>query len=142
MAHSKAATSAGFVLCVIALAAGQIAMSRHLVPGAAKNSGVVQDIGYTFTGLTAAIGCFLWRWARAENDSKSTITRHWLTKILQSATAMIPALLGCAYFCMAGKYAERHARTFAAMPPLMYLLTINRGNCKTSRKRRTPLRNS
>ncbi|MDR1841828.1 MAG: hypothetical protein LBQ86_07885 [Holophagales bacterium] len=130
--ETVAATSAGFALCAVALAAGQTAMSCFLTPGAAQNSGVVQDIGYTFTGLTAAIGYILWRWGRAERNSGQTITRSWLTKMLQAAVAIIPALLGCVYFCMAGEYAEQHARTFAVMPPLMYLLTIKRQNRKVS----------
>jgi len=126
VAHSKAAVSAGFVLCAAALVAGQIAMSRFLAPGTAQNSGVVQDIGYTFTGLTVALGYFLWRWGRAESNSSLTRTRLWLTKILQAALAVVPALLGCVYFYIAGEYNERHARTFAVLPPLMYLLTIKR----------------
>jgi hypothetical protein len=40
--------------------------------------------------------------------------------------AMIPVAFGCIYFYIAGENVERYARTFAAMPPLLYLLTLFR----------------
>jgi hypothetical protein len=40
--------------------------------------------------------------------------------------AMIPAAFGCIYFYIAGENVERYARTFAAMPPFMYLLAVSR----------------
>jgi len=131
--QTKTADIAGFVLCVIALVSGQIAMSCWLTPGPAQNTGVVQDIGYTFTGLTVALSFILWRWGRLENAASSanpvkppvpSMPRYWLTKMAQAALAAIPMLLGCLYFHMAGRHTERHSRSFAAIPPLIYLLTL------------------
>jgi len=168
MIQMKIADATGFVLCVAALLAGQIAMSRWLVPGSAQNSGIVQDIGYTFTGLTAALSFILWRWGRTEKttiptmpsfacDACSTadfrhlqasvqpdlqanpdlerltfsklncsMPRYWLIKVVQAVFAATPVLFGCIYFSIAGQHTERYARSFAAIPPLMYLLTIKR----------------
>ena len=124
MTHSKAALLTGLTFCGVAVVLGQMAMSCWLAPGTARNSGIVEDIGYTFTGLTAAIGYMLWKWGRFKNISKQTNIYYWLTRTLQAATAMIPVFFGCVYFYIAGEYVERHARTFAALPPLMYLLVF------------------
>jgi len=124
MTHSKSAMLAGLALCVSALIAGQIAMSYLLRPGTAQNSGIVEDIGYTFTGLTAVLGFILWKWGRTINISKQAIIYYWRTRLIQAMIAVIPVLFGCLYFHIAGKNVERHARTFAALPPLMYLLVV------------------
>jgi hypothetical protein len=44
--------------------------------------------------------------------------------MLQAIVAMIPVGFGCIYFLMAGAQAERYARSFAALPPLIYLLAV------------------
>jgi hypothetical protein len=138
--HSKAAFQAGFVLCVTSLVIGQITMSYWLMPGTEQNSGIVKDIGYTFTGLTAMLGFILWKWSRHVNALCQTKMRYWRSKVLQAMTAMIPVFFGCVYFYIAGKHVEHHARTFAALPPFVYLLTIagqknskdiSRATCKT-----------
>ena len=124
MTHSKSALLAGLALCVIALIIGQIAMSCRLTPGTAQNIGIVEDIGYTFTGLTAALGLILWKWGRTINVSNPKTIYHWRTRLIQATLAVTPVVFGCLYFHIAGKSVERHARTFAALPPLMYLLAI------------------
>jgi hypothetical protein len=111
----------GFFLCALALAAGQMAIGGWMVPGAA--AGVAEDVGYTFTGLTAALGFILWKWGRSRPTVGWTIPRIWLTRVLQAVVASLPVLIGCLYFGISG--AERHARTFAALPPLMYLLAMS-----------------
>jgi len=124
--HSKAAYLAGLTLCATSLVVGQTALSIWLTLGTARYSETIEDIGYTFTGLTAVLGFVLWKWGRYTNTSHQTKTQHWLFRILQAIAAMIPIAFGCAYFCIAGKQVERHARTFAALPPFMYLLVIPR----------------
>jgi len=124
VSHSKAAYLVGFALCATSVIVSQITLSYWLTPGTAQYSEVVKDIGYTFTGLTAAIGFFLWRWGKRTNTSNQSKIGHWNSRILQAIAAMIPILFGCAYFCIAGKQVERHARTFAALPPFVYLLVI------------------
>jgi len=128
MTHSKAALLAGLTLCAVALVIGQIAISYWLIPGTARNSEVVKDIGYTFTGLTATLGFILWKWGRFKNISEQTKVHCWRIRMLQAAMAMIPVFFGCFYFYIAGGHVERHARTFAALPPLIYLLAITGQN--------------
>ncbi|MDR2696947.1 MAG: hypothetical protein LBB40_00550 [Holophagales bacterium] len=124
MTHSKAASLAGLVLCAVSIVAGQIVMSCWLTPGAAQNSEVAEDIGYTFTGLTAVLGFILWRWGRLGNASCQTKAHCWRSRILQAIVAVIPIFFGCAYFCIAGEQVERYARTFAVLPPFVYLLAV------------------
>jgi hypothetical protein len=109
----------GFFLCAASVAAAQAAIGGCLEPG----GGVPDDVGYAFTGLTAGLGYALWRWGRA-GAAEQTVARVWLTRLLQASVAALPALIGCLYFGMAGT--ERHARAFAALPPLMYLLAAGR----------------
>jgi hypothetical protein len=122
--YSKAASIAGLVLCLISIIPGQIALSLLPVAGAKLNADIAQDIGYTFTGLTAALGFILWKWGRRADASSQTITRYWSSRLLQAVAAMLPILFGCAYFYIVGGHVERHARTFAALPPFVYLLAI------------------
>jgi len=121
---TKAATTAGFVLCAASLAAGQAAIGRLATLGADLGAGFAQDLGYTFTGLTAVLGYALWRWGRAEALAEQTNLRQWRNRLLQAVVASIPVLFGCLYYSVAGQGVELHARTFAALPPLAYLLAV------------------
>jgi hypothetical protein len=98
MIHSKTVTLAGFVLCIACLVATQIALGNWVKPGIAQNTGIVEDIGYTFTSLTALAGFILWKWAKSMNISSHTNTYYFWTKLLQTLVAMIPSAFGCIYF--------------------------------------------
>jgi hypothetical protein len=111
----------GFFLSAASAAAGQIAVGAW-APGARLGADVALDVGYTFTGLTAALGYTLWKWGRTESAPG-----RWRSRLLQAAVASPPTLFACLYFGMAGPGAELHSRTFAALPPVLYLLAIAGG---------------
>ena len=113
------------MLCAVSLAAGQAVIGcLATTPGADLGAGFAQDLGYTFTGLTAVLGYALWRWGRAEATQEQTNVRQWRNRLLQAVVASITVLFGCAYYSVAGQGVELHARTFAALPPLAYLLAV------------------
>jgi hypothetical protein len=115
------------MVCAAFLSAGQMAIGGWAAPGTDMGADAVLDVGYTFTGLTAALGCALWKWGRAGRAAKPTKAGLWRSRLLQAAAAAPPALFGCLYSGMAGHGAELHARAFAAMPPLLYLLAVAGG---------------
>jgi hypothetical protein len=124
---SKAATAVGFLVSAAFLAAGQMAVGAWTPPGTKLDTAAALDIGYTFTGLTAALGYALWRWGRAWAAAKRTAAGHWRGRLLQAVAASPPALFACLYSGMAGPGAELHARAFAALPPALYLLALAGG---------------
>ena len=129
MNQKNVTSMVGFALCAAWVALGQVAIGRLAAmsaPGAALDAGMAQDVGYTFTGLTALLGFALWRWGRAANPDTMSPVRLWATRMSQALAAMLPALMGCAYTHLAGMEALRHARAFAALPPLLFLLATYR----------------
>jgi hypothetical protein len=116
--------AAGFAVCLATLAIGQATISKWAAPADFIDKSFAEDLGYTFTGLTAALGFLLWKWGRAKEPEGQSAFRRWTIAILQAAAASLPALFGCIYFGAAGKEAERQARTFAALPPAMFLLAV------------------
>jgi hypothetical protein len=126
---SKAAAAAGFLVCAAFLAAGQAAVGAWAPPGTKLDAGAALDVGYTFTGLTAALGYALWRWGRAGAAAGRTAAGHWRRRLLQAVAASPPALFACLYSGVAGPGAELHARAFAALPPALYLLAVA-GGCR------------
>jgi hypothetical protein len=122
--QAKTAIVAGFAICLASLCLGQIAIGSWLAPEIASDIGFAQDIGYTFTGLTAALGFLMWKWGKAREPEKPTKYRFWAVNAMQATLASLPVLFGGIYFSVAGKEAERHARTFAALPPVMYLMVV------------------
>ena len=118
---SKLPTIAGFAICLASVVLGQVGISRLLGSGAG-GSGAPEDIGYTFTGLTAALGFAVWKWGRAGTEHKGA--KLWARKLFWALVASIAALFGWTYACVGGASVERHARTFASMPLMLYCLTI------------------
>ena len=98
----------------------------------APPEGVIQQLGYTFTGLTVAIALFItWRWGRIKTAFKglrperqgTVLTREIL---LYSALMEFTSLFGVLYFALGGPKADQYARGFLALTTIMFFVFVPR----------------
>jgi hypothetical protein len=129
----RLAYPAGLVICVAWPLALQLLLGTAIHrPGGAPPDGVVQELGYTFTGLTFACAFFVtWRWGRvragfrelaAERRARVLIRET----LLYSALFELSSLFGLCYYALGGPQAERFARGFIALTTIMFFVFVPR----------------
>jgi hypothetical protein len=101
-------------------------------PGAFPPAGFVQQLGYTFTGLTFACALFvMWRWGRVRTGfrelpagrQRRTVIREIL---LYSILFESSSLFGLLYYALGGPQAERYSRGFIALTTIMFFVFVPR----------------
>nr|WP_320133815.1 hypothetical protein [uncultured Holophaga sp.] len=116
----------GLALCVAWPLALEIFLTR-LPIAPPSSSQVVESTGHTFTGLVFLAAAYIfWRRRRARgklSDQSPRARCQSLKRELLVATLIFGAcsLLGPLYFVLAGRPGLRHARSFIATVPIMFL---------------------
>lgn len=122
----------GALLCVVWPLALQGLLGSFLQPGGLGPSAMLEDLGYTFTGLVF-LGALLVHWRSrkvragfavlAERSRPRVMAKEIL---LYSAIFELSALFGLLYQGLGGPGAERYARTYIALAPVMFLVFVPR----------------
>ena len=122
----------GLAICVAWPLALQLMLGTLIRAGSAPPGGVVQQLGYTFTGLTfaAALG-ITWRWGKVrrgfaglpEAARAGTVVRETL---LYAVLCELSALYGLIYYALGGPLAERYSRSFIALATIMFFVFVPR----------------
>ncbi len=119
----------GLVLCVLA---------PHPLPAAPSSSpknapqGVLQQLGYTFTGLTFLAAAFVtWRSLRvragfAALDPSRRPKVLFREVLLYAALFELSCFYGILYWALVGGEANRYARSFIMLTSLMYFFFVPR----------------
>jgi hypothetical protein len=122
----------GLVLCVFWPLMLQLMLGTAIRAGSAPPGGVIQQLGYTFTGLTFAAAFFVtWRWGRVRREFREldearrpgVILRE---TILYAALFELSALYGLLYYALGGPGAERYSRSFLALTTVMFFVFVPR----------------
>jgi hypothetical protein len=124
---------AGLVLCLgwplaLQLMLGTVIRRLDQLPPA----GAIQQLGYTFTGLTLVIALFVtWRWGKVRAGfHRLAPERRGLALlreiILYSALFEFTSLFGVLYFALGGPEADRYARSFIALTTVMFFVFVPR----------------
>jgi hypothetical protein len=129
----RLAYPAGLLICVGWPLVLQLMLGTAIQrPQGEPPGGAVQQLGYTFTGLTFACACFVtWRWGRiragfravAEERRMRVLIRETL---LYSALFELSSLFGLCYYALGGPQAERFARGFIALTTIMFFVFVPR----------------
>jgi hypothetical protein len=95
-------------------------------------AGVVQQLGYSFTGLTLLSALFVtWRWGKVRAafraapgaEQPRTLLRE---TVLYAAIFELTSVYGVVYYALGGPLAERHARSFIALTTIMFFVFVPR----------------
>jgi hypothetical protein len=127
----RLAYPAGLVLCVAWPLALQWMLGRAIRPGGPP-SDLVQELGYSFTGLSVATACFVaWRWGRIRAGLRALEAgqrRRVLVRetLLYSVLFELSSLFGLCYYALGGPQAERFARGFIALTTVMFFVFVPR----------------
>ncbi|BDU73791.1 hypothetical protein [Mesoterricola silvestris] len=122
----------GMSICVAWPLLLQLMLGTVIRPGEAPPGGVIQQLGYTFTGLTFAAAFFVtWRWTKVQRafgrleDARrpGTVIRE---TILYAALFELSSLYGIVYYALGGPGAERYARAFIALTTIMFFVFVPR----------------
>jgi len=122
----------GLLLCLAWPLALQLMLGTAILPSAEPPGGVVQELGYTFTGLTFASACYVtWRWGRVRAGFGSVPAgrrRRVLVReiLIYSALFEFSSLFGILYYALGGPQAERYARGFIALTTIMFFVFVPR----------------
>ena len=122
----------GLVICLAWPLALQLMLGTAIRPGSAPPGGVIQELGYTFTGLTFACAFFVtWRWGRVRAGLRKAIGREQRRIVvreilLYSALFELSSLFGLIYYALGGPQAERYARGFVALTTIMFFVFVPR----------------
>jgi hypothetical protein len=128
----RVAYGAGLALCVAWPLALQLLLGRAILPGAAAPGPGVQDLGYTFTGLTLVSAFFVTRrWARIRAGFRAVAAERRprvlvRETLLYSALSALSSLFGLCTYVLGGPHAGRYARGFIALSTLMFLVFVPR----------------
>jgi len=122
----------GLLLCVIWPLVVQGLLGSLLRPGLLGPSGLVEDLGYTFTGLVFLGALFVHRrsrkvraaFAALDGDRRARVMAMEI--LLYSAIFELSVLFGLLYHGLGGPQADRYARTFIALAPVMFLVFVPR----------------
>ena len=122
---------AGLALCVLWPLVLQVLLGTviHRIPGPPPGA-AVQQLGYTFTGLTLACALGItWRWGRLRASfRKVPIQRQGLVLVreivLYSVLCEFSTLFGVLYYGLGGP--ERFARGFIALTAVMFFAFVPR----------------
>jgi hypothetical protein len=122
----------GLVLCLAWPLTLQLMLGTAIHPSPEPPSGVIQQLGYTFTGLTFACALFAtWRWGRVRagfKDVPADRQRRILVReiLLYSALFELSSLFGLVYYGLGGPQSERYARGFIALTTIMFFVFVPR----------------
>ena len=128
----RIAYPAGLAICVAWPLALQLMLGTAIRPGVAPPGGVIQQLGYTFSGLTFASAFFVtWRWGRirarfrtvAAGQRRRVLVREIL---LYSCLFELSSLFGLCYYALGRPCAERYARGFVALTTIMFFVFVPR----------------
>ncbi len=128
----RRAYGAGACLCVALPLLLQAGLARAIPPGEVPAGEALQQIGYTFTGLSAlalALAARRLRTALAATPGLAPEQRGPAAVreiLLASVLILSCTLFGGFYWALGGRGVERHARTFLALSPAGFLLFIPR----------------
>ena len=128
----RIAYPAGLAICLAWPLALQLMLGTVIRPGAAPPGGVIQELGYTFTGLTFAIAFFVtWRWGRVRAGFRTVDSgrrRAVLVReiLLYSVLFELSSLFGLCYYALGGPLAERYSRGFIALTTIMFFVFVPR----------------
>ena len=128
----RPAYGAGLVLCLAWPLALQALLGTVVQPGAGPDGELLLQLGYTFTGLVCAAGLFMARrWARVRAGFAALPPglrpRVLVREILVfAALCECSALFGLVYYVLGGPQAERYARGFLALTPVMFFVFVPR----------------
>jgi len=128
----RIAYTLGLFICVAWPLALQLMLGTAIRAGSAPPEGVVQQLGYTFTGLTFAAAIFVtWRWGRVREGFRALPEALRPGKviretILYAALFELSSLYGLMYYAMGGPGAERYARSFIALTTVMFFVFVPR----------------
>ncbi len=124
----RRAWGTGLAICLaIPAAAGLLAGAGALPPGGSPVAGLAQQAGYSFTGLVflAAAG-MAWRRGRTLEafarlpEGQVAVAMHREARVLAALSAS-STLWGVLYWSLVGWNGVRHALTFLALTPVMFL---------------------
>jgi hypothetical protein len=128
----RIAYRAGLVLCLGWPLALQLLLGTVIHRGLAGPGPAIQQLGYTFTGLTFTCALYvLGRRTRIRAGFREVATerrgRVLVREILlNSALFQVSSLFGILYYAMGGPQAERFARGFIALTPIMFFVFVPR----------------
>ena len=124
----RKAWGTGLVVCLaVPLVAGALVLTGRLPPGQAPVEGTVQQLGYSFTGLTFLAGAIM-AWRRVHflqafaslGEAARVAALHREARLL-ALLALSTTLWGVLYWAMVGLHAVRHVLTFLVLTPVMFL---------------------
>ena len=124
----RKAWGTGLAVCLaVPLAAGALALTGRLPPGQSPVEGTVQQLGYSFTGLTFLAGAVM-AWRRVHflqafdslGEAARVAALHREARLL-ALLSLSTTLWGVLYWAMVGFHAVRHVLTFLVLTPVMFL---------------------
>jgi hypothetical protein len=107
-------------------------LARVVAPGAEPVEGVLQQVGYLFTGIVFLSAAWVWgRRGRMLRDFNAIpeaqrpglVLREGL---LYAAVFEASSLCGLAYWMLVGAHAARHAWGFILLTPVLFLTLVPR----------------
>ena len=128
----RIAYPAGLALCVAWPLALQILLGTAIRPAPAPPGGAVQQLGYTFTGLTCLCALFVnRRWGRVRSGFRALAAgrrRRVLVReiMLYSCLFVLSSLFGLCDYALGGPSAERYSRGFVALTTVMFFVFVPR----------------
>lgn len=123
---------AGLSLCLFWPLMLQLLFTGFITPGKNPPEGVIQDLGYTFTGLVLLIAGFVtWRSGKMRAGfqalDRSVRPRIMAREILvYSALFELSCFFGLAYWAMTGLGGLRYARSFIVLTSVMFFVFVPR----------------
>ncbi|MBK8725161.1 MAG: hypothetical protein IPL96_03650 [Holophagaceae bacterium] len=122
----------GLVLCVCWPLVLQLLLGPVIKPGQNAPAGVIQQLGYTFTGLTFLAAAFVtWRSLKVRGRFKDLPAERrprvlFREVLLYAALFELSCLYGILYWALVGGEANRYARSFIVLTSLMFFFFVPR----------------
>lgn len=122
----------GLVLCVCWPLVLQLLLGPLIKPGQNAPQGVIQQLGYTFTGLTfLAAALVTWRSLKIRAGFKTLAPARrprvlFREVLLYSVLFELSCFYGILYWALAGGEANRFARSFIMLTSLMFFFFVPR----------------
>jgi hypothetical protein len=126
------AYGAGVLLCIVWPLTVQGLLPFLLHPGRLGPSPLAEELGFTFTGLVFLSALFVHGRSRKVRAGLAVRAAGRHTRVmaveilLYSAIFELSVLLGLLYYALGGPQAERYARSFIALAPVMFLVFVPR----------------
>jgi hypothetical protein len=122
----------GLVLCVCWPLVLQLLLGPIIRPGQNAPQGVIQQLGYTFTGLTFLAAAFVtWRSLKIRNGFQALAPERrprvlFREVLFYSALFELSCFYGILYWALVGGEANRYARSFIMLTSLMFFFFVPR----------------